>query len=82
MLTSNNTEQRMSAHLRLLVANSGVTKTFIYNAIGISRETFNARLANPHAFTYRDLIRMADALRMPIENLFPAENAAEERLAG
>lgn len=82
MITTNNSEQRMSAHLRLLVANSGVSKTFLYNTIGISRETFNSRLSNPHAFTYRDLIRLADALRMPIENLFPAENAAEERLAG
>lgn len=82
MITAEHTEQRMSAHLRSLVANSGVSKTFVYNAIGISRETFNSRLANPYAFTYRDLLRMADALRLPIGNLFPAENHAEERLAG
>lgn len=72
----------MSAHLRNLVANSGVSKAFIYNAIGISRETFNGRLMNPHSFTYRDLIRMADALRLPIDSLFPARNANLDRMTG
>ncbi|SEE83930.1 hypothetical protein SAMN04489740_2737 [Arthrobacter alpinus] len=81
MITTQNAEQNMSAHIRSLVANSGVSKTFIYNAIGISRETFNSRLMNPYSFTYRDLLRMADALRLPVESLFPVAKPSVESTA-
>lgn len=81
MITTQNAEQNMSSHIRSLVANSGVSKTFIYNAIGISRETFNSRLMNPYSFTYRDLLRMADALRLPVESLFPATKPGVESTA-
>lgn len=82
MITTQSAEQDMSAHLRNLVANSGVSKKFIYNAIGISRETFDSRLMNPHSFTYRDFLRMASALRLPVDSLFPASNPSLERMTG
>ncbi len=75
MITTQTAEQRMSAHIRNLVGVSGLTKKFIYNSIGISRETFDSRLMNPFSFTYRDLIRMSEAMRIPLEKLTSFDGA-------
>ena len=73
MITSSNIEQNMSLHLRNMIGTSGLTKKFIYNNLGMSRETFDSRLMNPFSFTYRDLIRLSEALRVTVPDLFPKE---------
>lgn len=82
MITNQNAEHRMAAHLQILVANSGVTKKFIYTGLDMSRETFDTRLRNPHSFTYRNMIRLAEILRVNVSDLIPAENQQQERLVG
>lgn len=82
MITASNTEQSMSLHIRNMVGTSGLTKKYIYNTLGMSRETFDSRLMNPFSFTYRNLMRLAEALRVEVPDLFPAHNQDTAKLAG
>ncbi|MCX2746705.1 hypothetical protein OOZ51_02615 [Arthrobacter sp. MI7-26] len=61
-------EAVVKARIQTAMDNDGLTRKAVYSAIGISRNTFEVRMARG-GFYVRELIRAADALGMTFHEL-------------
>lgn len=53
------------------IAAKGIPRTAIHAAAGISRPTFNAKMADGGRFTINELIRISSRLSIPVYEILP-----------
>lgn len=66
--------QKIENHL----AAKGIPRTDIHAAAGISRPTFNAKMADASRFTVNELIRIAARIGIPTYEILPEELTRRE----
>lgn len=65
------TEAEIAQKIEQQLAAKGIPRTDIHAAAGISRPTFNAKMAGGRSFTVNELIRIAAKLGVPVYEILP-----------
>lgn len=61
----------ISQKIEKYIAAKGITRITIHAAAGISRPTFNAKMADGGRFTINELIRISAHLGIPVYEILP-----------
>lgn len=65
------TASEISQKIEKYIAAKDVPRTAIHAAAGISRPTFNAKMADGGRFTINELIRISSRLGVPVYEILP-----------
>lgn len=64
-------ETEIAQRIEKYIAAKGISRTAIHAAAGISRPTFNSKMAGGRSFTVNELLRISNHLGVPIYEILP-----------
>lgn len=76
MITTAAVGQQVAETVKTNIAASGMTRKAIYTKANMSRDTLDRRLDHGESFTIGELIRIAEALRIPAARLMEPASLA------
>lgn len=65
------TAAEIAQKIEKYIAAKGIPRTALHAAAGISRPTFNAKMADGGRFTVNELIRISSRLGVPVYEIMP-----------
>ena len=79
MITTEAVGHQVATNIMLNITASGMTRKAIYTRSNMSRDTFDRRLNHGESFTIGELVRLSEALRIPLSSLVAPLTAEAER---